>query len=244
MDAGRHDYVSCANYVDPHPVKMSSPTCEELGIPRNPGEGTGIRYPGVTRRIIHNPSLHLDGLRYSARMRMSLDLDPDPYGSLCILPLPSVLALHAAAEPSFIRKRNERERERVRCVNEGYALLKKHLPASSAEKRLSKVDTLRGAIAYIRHLEKILADNPPRRAKRDREDDDNDDDDNDNDNERWKTRTTAANSKENRSPGSSEEANGQRCASVSSQRSSVSSNSGGFDSEEEMTQYVKRQRIG
>ncbi|KAJ0012411.1 hypothetical protein NQD34_016745 [Periophthalmus magnuspinnatus] len=31
-------------------------------------------------------------------------------------------------ESSFIRKRNERERHRVRCVNEGYARLREHMP--------------------------------------------------------------------------------------------------------------------
>ena len=56
-----------------------------------------------------------------------------------MIPLPGALALHAATEPSFIRKRNERERDRVRCVNEGYERLKEHLPAVSKEKRISKV---------------------------------------------------------------------------------------------------------
>ena len=42
-------------------------------------------------------------------------------------------------EPAFIRKRNERERQRVKCVNEGYARLREHLPQEYAEKRLSKV---------------------------------------------------------------------------------------------------------
>ncbi|XP_004913964.2 achaete-scute homolog 3 [Xenopus tropicalis] len=61
-----------------------------------------------------------------------------------------------SSEPAFIRKRNERERERVRCVNEGYARLRQHLPLELAEKRLSKVETLRAAIEYIKHLQNIL----------------------------------------------------------------------------------------
>lgn len=63
------------------------------------------------------------------------------------------LPFHAAAvaaygvydysfEPAFIRKRNERERQRVKCVNEGYARLREHLPEEFAEKRLSKVSWL------------------------------------------------------------------------------------------------------
>ncbi|OCT86128.1 achaete-scute homolog 4 [Xenopus laevis] len=61
-----------------------------------------------------------------------------------------------SSEPAFIRKRNERERQRVRCVNEGYARLRQHLPRELAEKRLSKVETLRAAIEYIQHLQNIL----------------------------------------------------------------------------------------
>ncbi|KHJ93369.1 Helix-loop-helix DNA-binding domain protein, partial [Oesophagostomum dentatum] len=53
-------------------------------------------------------------------------------------------------------KRNERERYRVRCVNNGYEALRRHLPVSDTEKRISKVDTLRLAIRYIKHLEAVL----------------------------------------------------------------------------------------
>ncbi|XP_039891024.1 achaete-scute homolog 4 isoform X2 [Simochromis diagramma] len=59
-------------------------------------------------------------------------------------------------EPAFIRKRNERERHRVRCVNEGYARLREHLPHEFDDKRLSKVETLRAAIDYIKHLQNLL----------------------------------------------------------------------------------------
>ncbi|XP_049740239.1 achaete-scute homolog 4 [Elephas maximus indicus] len=68
------------------------------------------------------------------------------------LPLP----LDGALEPTFLRKRNERERQRVRCVNEGYARLRDHLPRDLADKRLSKLETLRAAIGYIKHLQELL----------------------------------------------------------------------------------------
>ncbi|XP_054569127.1 achaete-scute homolog 5 [Eptesicus fuscus] len=73
-------------------------------------------------------------------------------------------AYDCAFEPAFIHKRNERERHRVRCVNEGYARLRGHLPRALAERRLSKVETLRAAIRYIRHLQELLRapDGPPR----------------------------------------------------------------------------------
>ncbi|XP_062057968.1 achaete-scute homolog 4 [Lepus europaeus] len=65
--------------------------------------------------------------------------------------------LDCALEPAFLRKRNERERLRVRCVNEGYARLRDHLPRELADRRLSKVETLRAAIGYIKHLQEQLA---------------------------------------------------------------------------------------
>ncbi|KAB1258879.1 Achaete-scute-like protein 3 [Camelus dromedarius] len=48
-----------------------------------------------------------------------------------------------------LAKRNERERQRVRCVNEGYAASAATSPAPWRRKRLSKVETLRAAIRYI-----------------------------------------------------------------------------------------------
>lgn len=54
-------------------------------------------------------------------------------------------------------RRNERERNRVKHINSSFAVLRQKLPSSSGKKRkLSKVDTLRGAIDYIRHLQKLL----------------------------------------------------------------------------------------
>ncbi|KAL0978082.1 hypothetical protein UPYG_G00165670 [Umbra pygmaea] len=59
-------------------------------------------------------------------------------------------------EPAFIQKRNERERQRVKCVNQGYAKLRDHLPGCGSEKRLSKVETLRAAIRYIKYLQGLV----------------------------------------------------------------------------------------
>ena len=62
--------------------------------------------------------------------------------------------------PTFVHRRNERERERVRCVNDGYACLRQHLPLENKDKRVSKVETLRFAIRYIRRLQEMLAETP------------------------------------------------------------------------------------
>uniref|UniRef100_A0A8K9XGZ8 BHLH domain-containing protein n=1 Tax=Oncorhynchus mykiss TaxID=8022 RepID=A0A8K9XGZ8_ONCMY len=59
-------------------------------------------------------------------------------------------------EPAFLQKRNERERQRVKCVNQGYAKLRDHLPGGTSEKRLSKVETLRAAIRHIKYLQGLV----------------------------------------------------------------------------------------
>ncbi|XP_043923924.1 achaete-scute homolog 3 [Protopterus annectens] len=82
----------------------------------------------------------------------------DPYSQ--VLPLQVAFPAYGNysyyCEPAFIRKRNERERQRVKCVNEGYDKLRHHLPKEYVEKRLSKVETLRAAIKYIKHLQSVL----------------------------------------------------------------------------------------
>ncbi|KAL4641027.1 achaete-scute4-like [Arapaima gigas] len=78
-------------------------------------------------------------------------------GRFSYVPFPGPLSVYDYSfEPTFIRKRNERERQRVRCVNEGYARLREHLPQEFEDKRLSKVETLRAAISYIKHLQALL----------------------------------------------------------------------------------------
>ena len=54
------------------------------------------------------------------------------------------------------KRRNERERFRVKMVNEAYDALRDRLPPPLCSKRMSKVETLRGAIDYIRYLESLL----------------------------------------------------------------------------------------
>ncbi|NXS25821.1 ASCL3 protein, partial [Pomatostomus ruficeps] len=82
------------------------------------------------------------------------------YSEPCPFPYPMPhLGFHRSeysCGSAFIRKRNERERQRVKCVNEGYAKLRHHLPKEYLEKRLSKVETLRAAIKYIRYLQSVL----------------------------------------------------------------------------------------
>lgn len=106
-----------------------------------------LSLPGTLPRLpLSDPfrvSLHLDAACRAPRR---------PY-----LPLP----LDGAFQPAFLHKRNQRERQRVRCVNEGYARLRDHLPRELAGRRLSKVETLRAAIGYIKHLQELLDRHAP-----------------------------------------------------------------------------------
>ncbi|XP_022671670.1 helix-loop-helix protein 6-like isoform X3 [Varroa jacobsoni] len=92
-------------------------------------------------------------------------MSKDPFSPECKIPLPVAFAPfdYGWVEPSFIRKRNERERQRVRNVNDGFERLRSHLPLlnKSRDRRLSKVsrvETLRYAISYIQHLQAMLKD--------------------------------------------------------------------------------------
>lgn len=57
-------------------------------------------------------------------------------------------------KPNSISRRNERERKRVKNVNEGFKKLRDHIPNN--EKKMSKVETLRSAVKYIKELEELL----------------------------------------------------------------------------------------
>lgn len=66
-----------------------------------------------------------------------------------------------------VARRNARERNRVKQVNNGFSMLRDHIPPEIADtfeqagrgnaKKLSKVETLRMALEYIRSLERLLS---------------------------------------------------------------------------------------
>lgn len=70
-----------------------------------------------------------------------------------------------------VARRNARERNRVKQVNNGFSNLRQHIPQSvinalssggrGASKKLSKVDTLRIAVEYIRGLQDLLESSEP-----------------------------------------------------------------------------------
>lgn len=66
--------------------------------------------------------------------------------------------------PVAVARRNARERNRVKQVNNGFSTLRSHIPSHVAAgygdrgKKLSKVETLRMAVEYIRGLQRMLAE--------------------------------------------------------------------------------------
>lgn len=138
----------CRALVDRRP--LGPPSCMQLGVvppprqaPLPPAEPLGnvpfLLYPGPAEPPYY-----------------------DAYaGVFPYVPFPGAFGVYEYPfEPAFIQKRNERERQRVKCVNEGYARLRGHLPGALAEKRLSKVETLRAAIRYIKYLQELLSSAP------------------------------------------------------------------------------------
>ncbi|CAG9792105.1 unnamed protein product [Diatraea saccharalis] len=74
---------------------------------------------------------------------------------------------YTGAQAASIARRNARERNRVKQVNDGFNALRKRLPATviaalsggarrGSGKKLSKVDTLRMVVEYIRYLENLI----------------------------------------------------------------------------------------
>lgn len=61
-----------------------------------------------------------------------------------------------SAMPAQVARRNERERNRVKQVNLGFATLRQYVPNGIRNKKLSKVETLRSAVDYIRVMQKLL----------------------------------------------------------------------------------------
>jgi len=60
------------------------------------------------------------------------------------------------AQTTSVTRRNARERNRVKGVNDGFGILKKHLSHIGMKNKSSKVETLRGAIEYIKAMRDML----------------------------------------------------------------------------------------
>merc|ERR1719433_10638 len=60
--------------------------------------------------------------------------------------------------PAAVARRNARERNRGKTVNDSYQHLKNHVPGAARQKRMSKVDIIKHSIDYIQKLQKMVED--------------------------------------------------------------------------------------
>ena len=60
-----------------------------------------------------------------------------------------------------VSRRNARERNRVRSVNNGFEILKRHVPTAAPVKKMSKLNILTQAVEYIESLQSLLDEVPP-----------------------------------------------------------------------------------
>lgn len=102
-------------------------------------------------------------------LNMNMKMDHGSSNNNIVLPPydPTRLKKHGKngqPPPVAVAKRNARERNRVKQVNNGFATLRQHIPNYIAAgygdrgKKLSKVETLRMAVEYIRGLQRLLAE--------------------------------------------------------------------------------------
>ena len=59
-----------------------------------------------------------------------------------------------------VSRRNARERNRVKTVNNGFEMLKRHIPSAAPVKKMSKVNILNQAVEYIESLQCLLTEGP------------------------------------------------------------------------------------
>lgn len=120
------------------------------------------------------PKPMMNGGMVNAHMLMGNPQLFNKYGQMaCTLPLVSRMhhtidqrsrrrrsnhSLVASMDPATVARRNERERNRVKQVNDGFAALRKKVPFLPDKKKLSKVEILRYAMMYIRDLKEMVDD--------------------------------------------------------------------------------------
>lgn len=162
---GKHSARAASS---PYPIERKKPRVQPLGE----SSGNIIAPPGVvnTARVI-----------VRKKPRVTHQTPAKPYaptalalrGAENVPPSPTMSAKltgTAALAPVSVARRNARERNRVKQVNNGFSALRDRIPDEVAEifeshgtgrgsvKKLSKVETLRMAVEYIRSLEQCLVD--------------------------------------------------------------------------------------
>nr|XP_029711143.1 achaete-scute complex protein T3-like [Aedes albopictus] len=120
----------------------------QQATPVNPYRKRPIAPAPVSSNVGHQPTLNLKDRPMISKKYCALPYAVTPQQS------------------ASIQRRNARERNRVKQVNNGFAHLRQHIPSSvvtaltnggrGPHKKLSKVDTLKVAVKYIRSLQRML----------------------------------------------------------------------------------------
>ncbi|KAH8286729.1 hypothetical protein KR018_003090, partial [Drosophila ironensis] len=112
-----------------------------------------------------SPGMPLKTRKYTPRgMALARGLDSSSASSSAGSPAP-----YNVDQSQSVQRRNARERNRVKQVNNSFARLRQHIPQSiiadltkgggrGPHKKISKVDTLRIAVEYIRRLQDLVDD--------------------------------------------------------------------------------------
>ncbi|XP_033098523.1 achaete-scute homolog 1a-like [Anneissia japonica] len=121
--------------MDNSTVKLLAASCKFLAM-------NATRRPTTAKRL-QNPEPH-----HSELVRCKRRLN---YGGI------NYTMSHQ--QTASVARRNERERNRVKLVNSGFDTLRQQLPNGVETKKMSKVETLRSAVEYIRQLQQLLDEN-------------------------------------------------------------------------------------
>ncbi|XP_071941226.1 achaete-scute homolog 1a-like [Antedon mediterranea] len=117
-------------------VKLLAASCKFLAM-------NATRRPTTVKRLQNHPEAH-----HTEMVRCKRRLN---YGGI------NYTMSHQ--QTASVARRNERERNRVKLVNTGFDTLRQQLPNGLETKKMSKVETLRSAVDYIRQLQQLLDEN-------------------------------------------------------------------------------------
>lgn len=150
-----HSFVS-AHQSLPNGVESAAADDDDLYGPTNPGLYAARQ--GVPGQI-GGPTYHHLGHHIAAAESSGLESPSPPrtssYFSLVISTPKKVHQRQAA---------NMRERKRMKTINDAFECLRERIPVFGADKKLSKVDTLRLAVRYIQHLSDVLTSSDEMRS--------------------------------------------------------------------------------
>lgn len=87
-----------------------------------------------------------------------------PVGDFLSLTAPQLAPMaappHVPGAPRVVKRRctaNKKERRRTQSINTAFSSLREHIPGIPGDTKLSKIKTLKHAIAYINHLMEMLS---------------------------------------------------------------------------------------